>query len=298
MKKTLLMIFITSFLFSTIEISLKPIGLQIDPFQINLTRTCLGVLVLLPFVLKELKQREIHLGKKDWAYFCLLGFLNIIGSMSFLQLAIVYAEASIVAIIFCANPVFTVLFSKFILKNQMSLQKWLALLICVAGLLVILNPLQLSMEDAAGMILALMAAICFALYSTFAKIKMDYYGGILETGMGLITGGGFLLLFFLFTQRPINFDLTASEIMILLYVGVVATGIGFLLYFLIIEQNNPETASVVFFLKPVIAPILAILILGDKILFNEWIGICLIIVGSYFNLNKKALKMNNKGEEL
>jgi len=69
---------------------------------------------------------------------------------------------------------------------------------------------------------------------------------------------------------------------------VVVTGAGFLLYFLAIKQSNATTGSIVFFLKPVIAPILAVLIIGDVITYNMYIGIALILAASYILIFRKS----------
>jgi len=82
-----------------------------------------------------------------------------------------------------------------------------------------------------------------------------------------------------------------------LYVGIMITGIGYLLYFLAMSISDAATASIIFFVKPAIAPIFAVIILHEVIQINGIIGIVLILVGSYINLREQKYK-KKKAEEL
>ena len=53
------------------------------------------------------------------------------------------------------------------------------------------------------------------------------------------------------------------------------------------RSSNATTASVAFFIKPVIAPIMAAIILSEAILWNTYLGIGLILVASYIQLTSK-----------
>jgi drug/metabolite transporter (DMT)-like permease len=78
----------------------------------------------------------------------------------------------------------------------------------------------------------------------------------------------------------------------LFFVGVCVTGGGFAFYFLAMETSNVSTASLVFFIKPGLAPIFAALLIGDKIAVTTVIGIVIIIFGSVVTF------MGNKRREV
>jgi len=58
------------------------------------------------------------------------------------------------------------------------------------------------------------------------------------------------------------------------------TGGGFAFYFLAMERSDVSTASLVFFIKPGLAPILAAILIHERILTNTVIGIVIILLGS------------------
>ncbi|MGO2916612.1 MAG: EamA family transporter, partial [Leuconostoc falkenbergense] len=58
------------------------------------------------------------------------------------------------------------------------------------------------------------------------------------------------------------------------------TAAGYVLYSLAMEASDVSTASLVFFIKPALAPILALIILHESIKLNTIIGVVIIVIGS------------------
>jgi drug/metabolite transporter (DMT)-like permease len=80
-----------------------------------------------------------------------------------------------------------------------------------------------------------------------------------------------------------------------LYIGVFVTGFGYYFYFMAIRHSDASTASMAFFIKPAIAPIFAVIFLKDILLWNTFVGIGLIVVGSFITLSGK-IRLFNKGD--
>jgi len=76
-----------------------------------------------------------------------------------------------------------------------------------------------------------------------------------------------------------------------LYIGVAVTGIGYYTYFQAIHACGPSNASIVFFLKPMFAPLIALVILHEALTWNIIVGIALLLTGSMINL-RSAKKRN------
>ncbi|MEY8000412.1 EamA family transporter, partial [Clostridium sp. Mt-5] len=98
-----------------------------------------------------------------------------------------------------------------------------------------------------------------------------------------------LLIILIVTGRPIFSGITLSNILVLLYMGIFIKAIGYICYLGAIKETSAITASMVFLIKPALATIFAILILGESIKINMIIGIICIIAGSYvkFSAGKK-----------
>jgi drug/metabolite transporter (DMT)-like permease len=76
------------------------------------------------------------------------------------------------------------------------------------------------------------------------------------------------------------------------------TGLGYLFYFLAMEISDAATASIVFFVKPALAPVLAVIALRETIGVNGLLGILFIFVGSYINLREQKAKKTITNQEV
>lgn len=286
MKKGYLYIILAAFIFSTMEITGKMVANQINPFQLTFIRFLIGGLILLPPSIIELKRKNLKLKRNDWLYLVFTGFLCIIVSMTFFQLAIVYTKASTVAIVFSSNPVFTIPFAYFMLKEKVDKKTILSLLICLAGITFILNPGHQN-GDLRGILLSIIAAVSFSLYSVVGKLRIETYGSTVLNCFSFLIGDIMLLIVLIFFKLPIISGINSGNIACILYLGIVVSGLGYLVYFLAMKETSVSTSSVVFFIKPALAPLLALLILHESIPMNTVIGIIFIIAGSYINFMVK-----------
>jgi hypothetical protein len=162
-----------------------------------------------------------------------------------------------------------------------------------------------------GVILCLLAAISFSLYGVLSKYftKGLPIGGVVVTSYGFLFGVLELFILIMLSRIgvisqflnannlkvlsdiPILSGISFKTILPLIYICVGVTGLGFATYFAAIEALPMSTVSLVFFIKPVLAPIFAFIGLGEVILQKNIIGLLLIVIGScilYVNSLKKS----------
>lgn len=301
MKKGILYIFLATILFSSMEIVLKIISTQFHPLQITLLRFVIGSVVLAPMAVKKLKLKGLSIEKSDLVYFMLTGFICVVVSMTFYQLAILYTKASIVAVIFSCNPVFVIPLAHYILKEKIYRTTIFSMLISLAGIISILNPFNISVSIS-GVTFAVLSAVAFALYGVVGKFKTAKYGSIVFTCFSFFMGSIELFLIIIlsriefianlltnsslkgFANIPLIAGIQLSNIPSIIYIGIFVTGLGYTFYFLAMEETSATTASIVFFIKPALAPVLALLIISETIAPNTLLGIVLIIIGSSITL--------------
>ena len=294
-KKEIFYILITAFLFSTMEVALKIAGNDLDPFQVNFIRFAVGGLFLLPFALRDIKKRQVKLNKTDIIYLFALGIICICISMLAFQLALLYANANLVAIIICSNPIFTMIFAHFLANDRFTKKKALVLLLSLIGLTIVANPFNLGEGNSLiGILLSLLAAASFGLYSALGKRRIEKIGDIPQTSLSFIFGSLVMMVVMLIMDKPIVSGIEWGNIPLIIYLGVFVTGIGYYFYFEAIHACGPSNASIVFFLKPIFAPIVAFIILQEPITNNIIIGLVFILAGSYINIRKpkKQLAQN------
>jgi len=172
--------------------------------------------------------------------------------------------------------------------------KVLALALGVVGLFFMMRPWDIQAGNTlAGILFSLAAAATFGLYGVIGGKTIKQVGAFTQVSASFFFGVLFLLLVMLPLGRPV-FAGVADNLGLVVYVSVVVTGVGYLLYFLAMKHSNATTASIIFFLKPIIAPVFAVILLGETITYNMYIGIALILAASYilsFRSGKAAVKV-------
>lgn len=235
------------------------------------------------------------------ATFAFLGFVGIVVSMTFYQFAVENANASVVAVLFSCNPVFVFLFAYLILRADIRRQHVIALILECLGAAILINPLHTDISMA-GIVLSALATITFALYAVLGTRPCARCSGVVVTcGSFLFASLEMLVLILfshvgavadlfmanglgLFANIPVFSGYSLSNILTMLYICVGVTGGGYACYFMAIEATSALTASLVFFFKPALAPILALIFLREPIPINMVVGIILILLGSLISL--------------
>jgi drug/metabolite transporter (DMT)-like permease len=282
------------------EIALKLYSLGLNPIQLNLLRFSVGALVLLLPSIKSLQKRGVRLGGSDFAFFALTGFLCVVVSMTLYQLAVTQGRASLVAVLFSCNPVFVIPLAALFLGERLRGKTVLSLAASLAGMALIAVPLFSSKAGGEGpaMIFALLSAFVFAIYGVVGKSRTSRYGGLALTCLSFIMGCLELLALIgvshiapvaealrgsglsAFAAIPIFRGFSLSGLPGFLYIAVFVTGLGYAFHFLGIDTMGATKGSFVFFIKPALAPLLALAILGEALSPAMVGGILLILAGS------------------
>lgn len=286
MKKSYGYVLLTALLFGSMEVALKIGGVTFDAIQLTFIRFFIGGLILLPFAIRDLKKRQVILTRGDLGYLFVLGFVCICISMLLFQVGVMNINANLAAMIISINPVFTMIFSHFLVNEKFTWKKALVLIISIIGLIIVMNPSKLmSGENNIWFVLVtLVAAISFGFYTAFGKKRIGKLGGLTLNSVSFLMGSGTLLLMLIATGGPILQGISLETTPLLLYLGVFVTGLGYYFYVKIIEISGPSTASIAFFIKPVIAPVIAFFILREAITLNIVIGLVFILLGCTINL--------------
>ncbi|MGL5414656.1 MAG: DMT family transporter [Clostridium sp.] len=321
MKKYIILILVTSFIFSTMEIAIKCTNGAFNPIQLNFIRFLIGGIILLPLAIRNMKKKGRHLVKKDLVYFLITGFVCIIISMTFFTGGVILkgSNPATVAVIFSCNPLFTIAFASIIFKEKITKGIIGGLIICFIGVVFIMNPFDLNRAEFPSMMMALISAFTFAVYSilskfTIVKRKID---GLTVTAYTFLVGSAELLIiigisnikvvsnFFkghglsTFSSIPIFHGLAMNNLILVLYISIFVSGVAFAMMFIVMEKTSATMASLIFFIKPVLSPVLALILIGDTSILktHNYLGVILMAIGSIvifliqMKLNKKP-KLN------
>lgn len=297
-------------IFSTMEVMLKlpAVAGVFHPMQITMERFLVGGVCLIPLAVYTLKKRGLALSPADLRYFALTGLLNVPLGMVLYQLSITYGHANVVAVLFSGNPIFVTMLAALLLHEVIYWNNLLALGVEVLGILAIVNPFGVSDISLVSVVLVILSAVFFALYAVLGKRKTQTFGSIVVTCCSFLFGSGELLLLLLlghtgaggflyrhmglsiFCDVPFFRGLNLSTLPYFLFIGVVNCAAGYVFHMLAIEKTSAVHGSLVFFFKPVLAPIIAYFVLGEAITTHMTVGIVLFLIGSLLGIIPAALR--------
>lgn len=142
--KSFIFVLITAFCFGTMEIALKLGGGSFSALQITFLRFLIGGLFLLPFAVRDVKKKGIKITKGDIIYITILGTVGICISMTCFQLGVMNCNANTAAVIISSNPVFTMIFAHYIVKEPFTVRKAIVLVISIIGLIFVADPVDMA----------------------------------------------------------------------------------------------------------------------------------------------------------
>ena len=124
-----------------------------------------------------------------------------------------------------------------------------------------------------GLVLALVAASTFGAYTVMGKRTIGRLGALAQTSVSFLIGSVVLLPILVFTGRPIVAGVVDNWLLVA-YIGIVVTGVGYICYFTAIRYSDATTGAIAFYIKPAIAPVLAVIFLGEHVYWNTWSALC------------------------
>ena len=303
-KKALLYMLAAALLFCFTEISLKKLNGSINSIEVNFSRYLLAGILLLPAGIKERKRRRVRLGRRHIQWFFLLGFIGIALVGPLYQLATVYLDAGVTGVIFSINPICIGILAAFLLKEPISSQQAVGFRLAFAAILVIVDPFHVSM-DPIGLFLLGLTVLFYSLYAVLGKKMTDELGSADMTAGSFICGGLQLFLFAAASHVPLlsdfarqagfpgfadiplfsGYTLKNLPWVLILYVGVTLGAYYF--WFQAMEYGSVAIGGMTYFIKPVLTPFFALLVLGEGISGRMMTGILLMLAGAAISLGRK-----------
>jgi drug/metabolite transporter (DMT)-like permease len=259
----------------------------IPPLELVWMRYLVAIVALL--VIGFITRQNWRIEKR---YFLLIIAIGVIGntiSIVAQETGTMLSSAQMGAIITSATPAFMVIFARLLLKERLTLKKGLSVSLATIGVFLIVGIGDVDLSSKLGGISLLIAALTWALMSVLVKRLPSDYSQIVVTTYSILVALIVLTPFVLPRLHAINISqLTHLNILGgLLYLGIVSTAGGFLLWNRGLQMLNASSGGIFFFFQPVVGTLLGWLILGENIGVTFWIGSILILTGVLFVINEK-----------
>jgi drug/metabolite transporter (DMT)-like permease len=274
----------SSFLFMRLAV------VEFGPVPTAAVRVAVAALFLVPLMLVR------GLGpvfRRHWRAVCAIGLLNSGIPFLLFAFALLSITTGLSAILNATVPLFGALVAWAWLKDRPTGSRVLGLVIGFVGIALLTWDKATFRPGAAGIapvwavLACLLATVCYAFAASATK---KYLTGLppLVTATGSQVGASLGLALPAAWLWPAQMPGGRAWLAIVV-VGVLCTGVAYVLYFRLIEQAGPARALAVTFLVPVFAILYGVLFLGEQV--TPWMLVCGVVIVCGTALSTGLLKL-------
>ena len=277
-----LAIFGVSLFFSLTHIAAKEAVMKLSPWAVALYRFIIGSITL--FLLMRITGKEINLQPVDRWRFVTLAFLAVpLNQMTFLT-GIQYTPASHPALMYATTPAWVLLLTLWLKIEKLRWWKWAGIALAMFGVSVLFAGELLSFreETVLGDLLILVAVLSWALFTALGKPIVERYGS-LETTFVVITFGLFLYLpFGLIPAIRADYSQTTITVWLsIVYIGIFASGLGYFLWYWLLERIRPSQVAIVTCTQPPLTALLAWIIFATVPTYHLLLSGTIVLIGVF-----------------
>lgn len=225
--------------------------------------------------------------RKRWKAYLFLGVFNILIPFALATYSVMLLNASFAAILGATVPLFAVVAAKLWLNEKITVHKVSGIVISVAGLVIFMgtNPFTIDAGFWLAVLAGLAGSFSYAASSVYAGIKFECSNPVQTASGQIILASALILPFFINNIQPAL--IAPGIIWPLLFLGVVSTAGGYILYFKLIASAGSVHASFVTILVPVFGVLWASVFLHEMITGTMLVGLALVVSGIFLVVHKK-----------
>lgn len=274
----------TNFLF------MKWAAVYITPLQIVFLRVAAG---FIPVFLYALIRRQIKLTHLKYSHhFLVMSFLATIIYYYCFAKGTALLDSGIAGALSGSIPIFSAVLTFLILKEEkLSPQKVTGVVVGLLGVLLIARPWESGdgALDIAGVLYMLIGSFSVGASFVYAKkyLSNSPIAPAALTSYQMLMA---IIVMILFGDLQGMGDIQTDAIALLGVVvglGVLGTGLAYILYYVIVKQLGAVIASTVTYIPPVVSLLIGALLTNEIILISDWGAMMIILLGVYI-MNKKS----------
>ena len=182
-------------------------------------------------------------------------------------------------------PILLILLAPIFLGERLTLKKGICAAVAFLGMVLVSGVMEAGVGSATelrGILLGLLAAVlyaCIVLLNKQLKGISAMERTILQLGISAIV----LLPYCLLTVDGSGLSLDPKTAVLLVFVGVVHTGLAYALYFGSLGGIRGQTAAILSYIDPVVAVLASVLLLKETMLPAEALGAVLILGAAFLS---------------
>tara|TARA_B100000401_G_scaffold306140_1_gene210592 strand:+ start:111 stop:983 length:873 start_codon:yes stop_codon:yes gene_type:complete len=251
------------------------------PVTIAFLRVFFGAIPVL--LLCYFKNIKIEAFSNDWHWFAMIGFINLVAPFFLIAYGVKSVQSNLAAILMSTTPLSSTVLGHLYLKNEkFNFVKTIGILIGFSGIVFLFSDnLLIDENNFLSALLILLGSTCYVIGGVLT-LKISKKKNENVTGSILIWATIILIPLVAFIEQPWYIKPRLDSTISVIYLGLVSTGIAWLLRFKILVKNGLIFQSQVSYLIPIFGTILSYIFLKEIITFKVFISLVAVVVGIYF----------------
>tara|TARA_Y100000741_G_scaffold215328_1_gene164138 strand:+ start:965 stop:1837 length:873 start_codon:yes stop_codon:yes gene_type:complete len=251
------------------------------PITIAFLRVFFGAIPVL--LLCYYRKIKIEAFSKDWYWFAIIGFVNLVAPFFLIAYGIKSVQSNLAAILMSTTPLSSTVLGHFYTKNEkFNLVKTLGILIGFSGIIYLFSDnILINENNLTSALLILLGSTCYVIGGVLT-LKISKKKNENVTGSILIWATIILMPLVSLIEQPWNLNPRLDSTISVIYLGLVSTGIAWLLRFRILINNGLIFQSQVSYLIPIFGTILSYIFLKELITIKVFISLVAVVLGIYF----------------
>ena len=276
-----LLLVLLALIWASAFFNIKIATYSFGPVTIAFLRVFFGAIpVLLLCYYKDIK---IEAFSKDWYWFAIIGFINLVAPFFLIAYGVQSVQSNLAAILMSTTPLSSTVLGHFYTKNEkFNFIKTFGILIGFSGIIYLFSDnLLINENNLISALLILVGSTCYVVGGVLT-LKISKKKNENVTGSILIWATIILIPLVSFIEQPWNFVPRLDSTISVIYLGLVSTGLAWLLRFKILVKNGLIFQSQVSYLIPIFGTILSYIFLKELITTKVLISLIAVSVGIYF----------------
>ena len=276
----LLLIFL-ALIWASAFFNIKIATYSFGPITIAFLRVFFGAIPVL--LLCYYKKIKVEAFSKDWHLFAMIGFINLVAPFYLIAYGVQSVQSNLAAILMSTTPLSSTVLGHFYTKNEkFNFVKTIGILIGFSGILYLFSDnILINENNILSALLILLGSTCYVIGGVLT-LRISKKKNENVTGSILIWAVIILIPIVSFAEQPWNINPRLDSTISVMYLGLVSTGIAWLLRFKILVKNGLIFQSQVSYLIPIFGTILSYIFLKELITFKVLISLIAVSVGIYF----------------
>ena len=265
---------------------------NLDAFRLTQIRITSAALILLIIALIKGK-KQLAVKRSEIKDLVLFGVIGIAVVNSFYYFALKYLYVSVALIIEFTAPIWIALYLRFVKKKNISRTAWIGIICAFSGLVLISQVWTGKSLHPLGVIVAILDALALAYYFLTADRLGQNRSSLSLTTWGMGIAAIFWAIALPWWNFPFEFltqtfslsgelsRFSAPGWALILWIVVTATVIPYLLTVAAIKELSASTSSVIAMLEPIIAGVIAWILLNEAFTNIQLFGCAVVLFGIY-----------------